>query len=80
MSRESTSDKKEETLSPDEVRKLLDWFYDRELVWIVFGATCFIALIELLPEIRYYGSSFSGGFLTSLVACIASVFVFGFIF
>jgi len=69
---------KEEDL--EEVKRLLDWIYSRELSWLVIILTCFIGLIELLPEIRYYGPSFGDTCLTFLLTFIALTLVCGCVF
>jgi hypothetical protein len=60
--------------------KLMDWLLSTDLTWAVLILTCFIGLIELLPEIRYYGSSHGDVGLTCLLALVALVLVGGCIF
>lgn len=69
---------KEEEIN--EVERLLDWTFSRELMWSVLILTCFIGLIELLPEIKQYGSSINDVCLTSLVVFVALALVGGCIF
>jgi len=71
---------KQEKEAVDEIKTLLDWIYSRELSWAVLILTCFVGLIELLPEVRYYGSSATGMGLTFLLALIALTLVAGCIF
>lgn len=67
----------EEGENIDKIKKLLDWLYSTELTWVILILTCFIGLIELLPEIKYYGSSIGGMVLTFLLAFVALVLVGG---
>lgn len=64
----------------DDIKKLLDWITARELTWIVLGATCFIGLIELTPEIKHHGSSINGKGLTVLVILVTFVLIGGCVF
>ncbi len=64
----------------EEAKKLLDWIYHRELTWLAFMLTCFIGLIEKLPEIKFYGSSVSGRCLSTLLTVVAMMLVFGCVF
>ena len=64
----------------NETEKILDWLYGRELSWAVITLTCFIGLIELLPEVRYYGSSVSCLSLTLLIFFVALALIGGCVF
>lgn len=64
----------------NEMKKLLDWLYSTELTWTVLLLTFFIGLVELLPEIRYYGPSIADKVLTFLLAFVALVLIGGFIY
>ena len=73
-------DKMEEESTIDDVKTLLDWVYSSELSWIVLTLACFVGLIELLPEIKHYGSSVTDTALTYLLAFVALALVGSFIF
>jgi len=70
----------EEIEDVDDVKRLLDWLYTRELSWAVLVLTSFIGLIELLPEIKYYGESIIDKCLTFLLATTALILVGGCVF
>jgi len=43
-----------ETLTPDNLEKLIDWAFQTLISWSVILLTCFVGLIELLPEIKLH--------------------------
>lgn len=70
----------EEAEEVQETKRFLKLIYNKELTWIALTLTCFIGLIELLPEIKRYGSSTSETCLTFLVTLVGLVLVGGTIF
>ena len=64
----------------DTVKRLLNLIYTKELIWVALTLTCFIGLIELLPEIKRYGTSASEISLTFLVTFIGLLLIGGTIF
>jgi len=63
--------RKREVYEERDTEKLLDWLFGRELTWAVLILTCFLGLIELLPEIRYYGPSLKETSLSVLILLVA---------
>ncbi len=68
-------EKEGKEIGKPDTKRLLDWLFGRELTWVAIVAACFIGLVELLPEIRYYGLSATGLGLTFLLVFIAFVLV-----
>jgi len=66
-----------EELTTEDVRHLVDWGLQKSITWMVLVLTCFVGLVEILPEIKSYGNAGAGLVLKWLVPVGAIILLVG---
>ena len=61
----------------EETKKLIDWALQSLVTWSVILLTCFIGLIELLPEIKLYSDNIWGTLLSISLSIVYLILVLG---
>lgn len=66
-----------ETLTSSALEKLIDWAFQTLISWSVILLTCFVGLIELLPQINLYSDNLWERLLFGSLSLIYLIFTIG---